>query len=608
MTKSILKRAEERHETGTRRNGSPSKSAAAPYPPHLRGDADERDYSETRAESIAVDPVPAPATTRRRRQTHDNNDTAKGNNADAAQVNVRRPSQADLLVTLALAAKAELFHTAGGNDAESFATVTVGGHRETMPVSGRAFRLWLGKLYYEEAGRTPNAQALQDAINVLAGRAKFDGPEYPVAVRLAEHDGAIYLDLADDGWRAVRVDGGGWTVITDCPVRFVRIRGMLALPVPVAGGSVDELRPLVNLLDDADWRLVVAWLLAALRPGFPFPLLAVNGEQGSAKSTLCRLLRALVDPNLAPLRRAPRDERDLMIAANNSWVVAFDNLSGIRPDLADALCSLATGGGFSTRELYTDDGEKLIDAMRPILLNGIEDIVTRPDLLDRAITVTLPAIDDARRVEEGELYPEFEASRPRILGALLTAVSVGLKNMPGVRLASRPRMADFARWVVAAEAALGWSPGSFLTAYEANRKGSNALALEASPVGPLLVKVADDGPWTGTVKTLLVALEAMADDALRRSRDWPATPRKLGGELRRLAPPLRRAGVNVVFGDRTSAGIPVAVERAGRTPTRSTRTTPPPSGAGETTPNGEPTRRTRPTPAVAEKRPVAEDS
>src|SRR5262249_4514810 len=154
------------------------------------------------------------------------------------------------------------------------------------------------------------------------------------------------------------------------------------------------------------------------------------------------------------------------------------NLSGLPDFLSDALCSLATGGGLATRELYSDADEKLFAATRPILLNGIEDIATRPDLLDRAVTLTLPTIPEMQRRDEEELFRDFEAVRPRVLGALLDAVSAGLRNRPRVRLTSKPRMADFALWVVAAEPALGWQSGAFLKAYTENRGQANELALE----------------------------------------------------------------------------------------------------------------------------------
>lgn len=486
-----------------------------------------------------------------------------------------RVTQADMLTRLALGA--DLFHTPGGHDSEAYATFAVGDHKETWRIGSNGFRRWLSRLYYAETNRAPGAEAIQEAVNVLAGEATFNRPEIPVAVRLAEHGGAIYLDLADAEWRAVEITAAGGRVVTDCPVRFVRKRGMLPLPVPVAGGSVDELRSLVNLPDDAGWRLFAAWLLAALRLDRPFPILAVNGEQGSAKSTLCKMARALIDPNVAPLRRPPGDERDLAIAAGNGWLVAYDNLSGVPPWLSDALCTLATGGGFGTRELYSDDDEKLFYAMRPILVNGIEEVATRPDLLDRSIILTLPTIPDEERQDEEELWRRFDELRSRILGALLSAVSAAMRNRPAVRLASKPRMADFALWVVAAEPALGWPAGSFLATYTANREGANAVALESSVVvPPILALVEREGTWHGTVKALLAELNKVADEQTRAERDWPKSPQGLGGKLRRLAPALRRAGVNVVFHERTKTGVPVTLEQTGKTSSPST-----PSSSGD---------------------------
>ena len=154
------------------------------------------------------------------------------------------------------------------------------------------------------------------------------------------------------------------------------------------------MRPLLNVKNDASFVLAVAWLLAALRDRGPYPNLAIGGEQGTAKSMLTAMLRALVDPNSVPLRALPRNEHDVFIAARNSHVLAYDNASGLPDWLSDTLCRLATGGGFSTRQLYTDEDEVLFASTRPVILNGIEDIVSRPDLADRAIFLTLAPIPD----------------------------------------------------------------------------------------------------------------------------------------------------------------------------------------------------------------------
>ena len=127
--------------------------------------------------------------------------------------------------------------------------------------------------------------------------------------------------------------------------------------MPERGDSIDNLKPFLNLQDQNDFVLVAAWLTAALRPRGPYPVLAVSGEHGSAKSSLSRLLRSLIDPNVAPLRPIPKSLRDFFIMAKNGHVMALDNLSGIPNWASDALCQAATGGGFATRKLHTD-GEK----------------------------------------------------------------------------------------------------------------------------------------------------------------------------------------------------------------------------------------------------------
>ena len=253
----------------------------------------------------------------------------------------------------------------------------------------RGFRRWIGKRYFEVTRSAPSAAAVGAALNVIEARAQFEGPARTVHVRVAGTGDRIYLDLADEAWRCVEIEATGWRIIQSPPVRFRRSAGMLPLPLPVTGGSVDALRGFVNVRVELDFILVIAWLLAAVRDKGPYPLLVLAGEQGSAKTTLAGMLRALVDPNVAPLRALPRDDRDLFIAASNGHLLAFDNVSGLPYWLSDTLCRLATGGGFATRQLYTDTDEVLFDAARPIVLNGIEDMVSRPDLADRAIFLSL---------------------------------------------------------------------------------------------------------------------------------------------------------------------------------------------------------------------------
>jgi hypothetical protein len=283
--------------------------------------------------------------------------------------------------------------------------------------------------------------------------------------------------------------------------------------------------------------------------------LAISGEQGTTKTTLSKMLRGLVDPNTAPVRALPRDERELFIAANNGHVLAFDNISRLRPWLSDALCRLASGGGFAVRQLYTDQDEVLFDAARPVILNGIEEVVTRPDLADRAIFLTLPPVADARRQSERELWRQFEFARPRILGALLDLVVHGLRALPRIGLDRLPRMADFVLWGAACETAL-WPAGTFGRAYEANRNAAIECIIDADPVAACVREImAERSSWTGSAADLLRAGASRSGDRISRDNaGWPKNPRALAGRLRRAQTFLRALGIDITFSREGRAG------------------------------------------------------
>ena len=478
---------------------------------------------------------------------------------EAGDVGGREPTQADILIDLAQTA--ELFHSP---DDTGFADLDINGHRETWPIRAKGFRRWLARCFFEATQGAPSSEALQSALNVIEAKAHFDGPERVVHVRVGGLDERLYLDLGDETWRAVEIDAAGWRVIVNPPVRFRRAAGMKPLAVPMAGGSVGTLRSFLNVKSDGDFVLIVTWALAVLRNRGPYPIMVLSGEQGSAKSTCVAILRSLLDPNTAPLRALPREDRDLFIAARNGHVLAFDNVSGLPAWISDTLCRLATGGGFAVRQLYTDGDEVLFDAERPVILNGIEEIVTRPDLADRSLFLTLQPISEEHRRPEQELWAAFDAERPRILGALLDAAVVGLKRLPGTRLEKLPRMADFAIWATACETGLRsqdgmpWPEGTFWAAYSNNRDEAVEGVIDADPVAiavrAFMAKQAEQTAtrtvqtvWTGIASELLDAIADVVGERIAKSKTWPDSPRALSGRLRRAATFLRKVGIDIAF-------------------------------------------------------------
>ena len=266
-----------------------------------------------------------------------------------------KKSQATKLVDLAKGLN--LWHSPDGTP---YVTFEVDGHYETSGTHAKSFRIWLSYRFYQEEGQSRGSQAIQDALGTLDGKAIFEGEEHQVFIRVAAVEDAIYLDLANDAWQVVKITAEGWEVVNDSPIRFRRPFGMLSLPTPVKGGNFALLRELLNVPEgeagDDEWILTTAWVVQALRGEGPYPIAVIQGEQGSAKSSESKVLRRLIDPNKADLRVPRKEERDIMIAASNGLVIAYDNLSNAPEWLANSLCRLSIGGGMgipTVREKYS---------------------------------------------------------------------------------------------------------------------------------------------------------------------------------------------------------------------------------------------------------------
>lgn len=310
------------------------------------------------------------------------------------------------------------------------------------------------------------------------------------------------------------------------------------LPEPERGADISELRALMNVGDDS-WPLVVGWLVAALLPGIPHPVMLLGGEQGAGKTTAARLLAGVVDPGPALLRSPPREPEQWALAAAGSWLVVVDNVSTIPVWWSDALCKAVTGDGWIRRRLYTDGELSVVSFRRVIALTSIDAGALRGDLGDRLLLVDLGSIDERRRRAETDIDGRYTAVRARLFGALLDLVGVVLKHLPDVKLVELPRMADFARVLAAMDSAIGTDA---LAQYRRQRGRIAGDVVEADSVGAAIVSlVASASEWSGTAAEL--------DERIKPERppsDWPKSPRALAGHVRRLTVPLRTVGVEIL--------------------------------------------------------------
>ena len=442
--------------------------------------------------------------------------------------------------------RAEIWRSPEG---ETYATVPADDHVEHHAIAVRGFRDWMvGAMArrYMQKGRPASSSesAVRDARMGLEARAHMSGSRKDVPLRVAEYQGRIYLDLGEPDWAAIEVALDGWRRVPTAPVPIMRTRRTAAFPEPDRDGGFAALRTLLRRLPDDDFIMFIAWCLGAFLPAGPYPILIFGGEQGSGKSTLARLAQRLTDPVTGDLLQSPGDDRDLIAAARNNRVLAFDNFSGIRAELADSLCRLATGSEIGGRALYSNHDTASFSACRPLILNGIPDLAARGDLADRSIMLRLDA--PAERMTERDWARAVHAVLPSTLAGFLEALVTGL-----TRLDATPtpdvRMADFARFIVAAERSLPWAPGAFLAAYRRNRGQAVAALAEGDLVASAVRTFIGEGPegWKGLVSALYETLSTTVSPEHRRSGDWPGNARWFSDRLRRVAPSLRALGVDI---------------------------------------------------------------
>lgn len=466
-------------------------------------------------------------------------------------------------VLLQLAEKATFFHTPKD---EAFATYPRGKGWDTSRVQSESFEDWLRHEYYKVTKGAPPSQALADAKDTLEAKGKFDGPQREVNLRVAAHPDEntdrVYVDLCNEDREVLELSKNNLGTITDPPVQFRRVQNTGSLPAPESSkDGLDRLRKYTSM-DDDHFALLLAFMVQCFNPQGPYPLLFLHGEQGSGKSTLTRMITEIVDPSTLDTRSLPSGERDLVIAAENARVLAFDNSSNLSSKLSDVLCRLSTGSGFTTRTLYSDRGEEIFESARPVIINGIEQVAERSDLVDRSLFVELRSIPKGERRTEQDLWNEFRKDRAHILGGLLWSVSTALRRRDEVQLDTMPRMADFAQWAVAAEPELPVDEGAIMRALKSSQEEATRVILDDNPLAVAIMDLLRDSEgqtWVGTTEDLQEEAREYCPDLGGRNWNYPSTVQKMTSELKRITPALRTAGVT-----RSSDDVPHENHRAFR--------------------------------------------
>jgi hypothetical protein len=426
-------------------------------------------------------------------------------------------------------------------------------------IRSSSFKQYLAKMLWEQEAKAANSDSLNQALNVLEAKALFDSPRRVLFNRVAEHEGGILYHLGDD--RAVRIGMGGWETIDHPPAIFRSYPHQQVQVEPARGGDLRSLFKYLNITDP-DHRLLAEVLLVSYYiTNIGRPILVAWGDQGSGKTTICVIFKALIDPSKLSVLFAPRDLGETVQALDHHCFLAFDNISSMPDWLSDLLSQAVTGAGLSKRKLYTDDEDHIFQLKRGIAVNGINQLIHRPDAMDRSILLRHSRLSPSQRRSERELFADFEHDRPYLLGAVFDALSKAMEIYPTIHLSALPRMADFALWGCAIAQALGYTQDDFLGAYHNNIRTQNSEVLGANTLAQtVLLFMTDKTEWTGTVKE---AFELLHSTAQPRDKDptFPKSPNRLRHHLERIKPNLLDFGVAFTLSEPTKEGTFITFQK-----------------------------------------------
>jgi hypothetical protein len=440
-------------------------------------------------------------------------------------------------------------------DQHAEAHTFVGG--QAIPIS-RTNRL-LTKLLYEHEEKAPSNDGLIGARRVLDMLAHESGEVRELHTRAAFHEGAVFYELAPGS--VVRIDEDGWKLDPDPPVYFRAVKNLKGLPKPTPGGRLEAIAEWANLKTDRDQRLFLTYVTLAPLPHIPRPILQTTGVMGSGKSTACRVVKRSLDPT--GNEAVTIDRRDFLQKAAHCYILLLDNQNSLPEWFQDTLCRLVTGESDSKRVLYTDEEDLVWSMQRAVLLNGINPPTDRGDVQDRTLPIELERLDKRERIPEDDFWIQFSLKHPELLGALFDALAGALKERHTVKLAERPRLADWGLYAAALYESQGWGVQTFIEDWKGVEETQQQGTLDGSIVAQAMLLYMKDKDHVELPAAKLhraIAARAEGELDLHDDKTWPKTGRTLWKRIREVTPLLEVHGIRAYRKNDNRSGRPIVLD------------------------------------------------
>lgn len=397
--------------------------------------------------------------------------------------------------------------------------------------------------------RKADLAELNDALEAYAQQF---GDVVDVWLRVAPIDGGIEIDLGDELHTRVRITAGKVEIASNSDVVFYRAANTQPMAMPAETGNWQLLKKYLNV-QPSDVVLLVGWITYVLAhpkvSSSKYPILVLRGNEGSGKTSLCKnIVIRIIDPSLIGVQVFPKNAKDLAIAGQNAHVLCFDNLRGLRHEMADMLCIAATGGTITSRQLYTDGEQHAIPLHVALVLNGIHSFIDTPDLSQRCLPIHLIAMDKAKRRAEHEVTQELEADLPAIMRGIFDLIASIFVYLPNVEITNPERMIDFVAWLGAMEMADGIPAGIYQGLYSEILQQGQLDTLMDNPLAAAIIAFMDEfrgEVWSKTPSDLLLELSAYISHGTQLSREWPQNPIALSKRIAGLQAGLLSQGIRI---------------------------------------------------------------
>jgi len=353
------------------------------------------------------------------------------------------------------------------NTKEEWVVFTVNGEKNTAKVNSSIYRNRIQHMYYSEYQRPLPKGVLEEIIAILAAYTKFEAEQKQLFLRVGEIGESFFYDLCNEFGDVVEISN----VIKIKPTRkiiFKKFEEQKKQIISDKGKKLSGICKYINIAP-SEQLLFVVYIVSCFIPNIQHPILLLHGESGNGKSTISTMIKELVDPSKNALTKTSSSEADLYLSIERNWLTVFDNESKLSSKMSDNLCRVVTGIAISRRKLYTDNDAVSTNVKQCIILNGIENIATKEDLLNRSLIFEVIRKKESEVVPFGDLMREFEHSKPEFLreifNVLLKAKGI-YTELTDFKCTSR--MAEFEKWGFAIGQVISGDGELFLKQYRAN--------------------------------------------------------------------------------------------------------------------------------------------